>query len=119
MAPCRLADGLHKASNIPDSPSVQLVVSLGKKTASVLKNEALPEDGQHTVANGSAPSDSIAPIDGQRSMPQQIRHTALGGDLAEDLHPRRFGCIRGSFRLFFDELGIGHGSYGEDSSVVI
>ena len=53
----RLADGVHKASNVRDSPSVQLVVSLGKKTASVLKNEALPDDGQHTVANGSVPSD--------------------------------------------------------------
>jgi len=52
-------------------------------------------------------------------MPQQIRHTTLGGDLAEDLHPRCFGRIHGSFRLFFGELGIGHGSYGEDSASVI
>ena len=63
MAPCRLADGLHKASNIPDSPSVQLVVSLGKKAASVFKNEALPDSGEHIVANGFVPSDSIALID--------------------------------------------------------
>ena len=59
----RLADGVHKASNVRDSPSVQLVVSLGKKPASVFKNEALPDDGEHTVANGSVPSDSIALID--------------------------------------------------------
>ena len=37
-------------------------VSLGKKPASVFKNEALPDDGQHTVANGFVPSDSIALI---------------------------------------------------------
>jgi hypothetical protein len=52
-------------------------------------------------------------------MPQQIRHTALGGNLAEDLHPRYFGRIRGSFRWFFGVLGIGHGSYSEDSAGVI
>jgi len=63
MAPCRLADGLHKASNIRDSPSVQLVVSLGEKPASVFKNEALLDNGQHIVANGFVPSDSIALMD--------------------------------------------------------
>src|ERR1700730_9627058 len=61
----RLADGVHKASNVRDSPPVQLVVSLGRKTASVLKNEALPDNGQHTVASGFVPSDSIALIDWQ------------------------------------------------------
>jgi hypothetical protein len=58
-----LADGVHKVSNIRDSPSVQLVVSLGKKAASVFKNEALPDKGEHIVANGFVPSDSIALID--------------------------------------------------------
>ena len=51
------------ASNILDSPSVQLVESLDGKPASVFKNEALPDNGQHTVANDSVPSDSIALID--------------------------------------------------------
>ena len=55
--------GVRKASNIRDSPSVELFVSLGKKPASVFRNEALPDDGQHTVANGSVPSDSITLID--------------------------------------------------------
>lgn len=59
----RLADGVRKASNFRDSPSVQLVVSLGKKAASVFKNEALPDIGEHIVANGFVPSDSIALID--------------------------------------------------------
>ena len=52
-----------KASNIRDSPSVQLVVSLGKKAASAFKNETLPDSGEHIVANGFVPSDSIALID--------------------------------------------------------
>jgi hypothetical protein len=38
-------------------------VSLGKKAASVFKNEALPDIGEHIVANGFVPSDSIALID--------------------------------------------------------
>ena len=59
----RLADGVLRASNIRDSPSVQLVVSLGKETASVFKNKALSDNGEHTVTNGSVPSDSIALID--------------------------------------------------------
>jgi hypothetical protein len=59
----RLADGVPKASNFRDSPSVQWVVSLGKKAASVFKNEALPDSGEHIVANGFVPSDSIALID--------------------------------------------------------
>jgi hypothetical protein len=52
-----------RPSNIRDSPSVQLFVSLGKKAASVFKNEALPDSGEHILANGFVPSDSIALID--------------------------------------------------------
>jgi hypothetical protein len=56
------------ASKIRDSPSVQLVVSLAKRPtagfqARGFKNEALPDDGEHTVANGFVPAGSIALID--------------------------------------------------------
>jgi len=61
--PWSLADGVHKAISIRDSPSVQLVVGLGKKPAADFKNEALRDGGQHTVANGFVPFDSIVPVD--------------------------------------------------------
>jgi len=59
----RLTDRVGKTSNIRGSPSIQLVVSLAKNPASVFKNEALLDNGQHTVASGFKPSDSIALID--------------------------------------------------------
>src|ERR1700674_4337050 len=59
----RLADGVHKASNIRDSQSVLIGRELGKKPASVFKNEALLDSGEHIVAKGFVPSDSIALID--------------------------------------------------------
>jgi hypothetical protein len=59
----RLADGVHKPSNIRDSPSAQVVVSFGKKPASVLKNEALLDNSQRIGANNFAPPDLIASVD--------------------------------------------------------
>ena len=58
-------------------------------------------------------------IDRKLSTARQITHPHFGGDLAENLQPRRFGLIHRSFRLFVGELGFEHGSNSQDLSGTI
>ena len=71
-------------------PSNRLCVC-GKNPVSVFKNEALPDDGEHTVASGFVPSDSIALIDRQRSIDHD-RLTKFNAATDSAYHTWRRSC---------------------------